>query len=209
MKDFKIGTKFYVYAVLLCLILAIPISKFISNLLIKLDIDFLNELNKFGLINPPTTLFIILGIITLYTEYLWKLPLFNLIHSVPNINGRYKGIIESSYNKDQKYHCYLEVSQTLTKINISLFTERSSSHSRTCSIVINNHNNWEIIYSYLNRPTTVNVDADMKTHSGLCCLEIFNKNLKGTYFNNPRDRASFGSMEFEFIGSKRFGKFKV
>ena len=133
-----------------------------------------------------------------------------MIHGIPNINGRYEGEGESSYQDGFKYPVIIEVHQTLLNTLVCLYTERSGSHSVMSAMGQNERRNQYLSYSYKNAPKTVTDDRDMRPHDGFACLEIFDNGdrLEGFYFNDPRERESFGKLVLKRVSRNTQGKFK-
>lgn len=210
MYTFRISPKFFIFFTLIVLIPTTIVSKFLQDLLQQFSsINIVKQLIGWGLIEPPTTVLIIIFLFWLYDAHLWKFWPFCYIHSVPNINGRYEGEGESSFNK--KYKMILEIKQTLSNINISSYFEKSLSSSTIANIVKNEHNNWSLSYIYRNNPITVNTDLDMRMHEGFASIEIFDggKKLKGKYFNDSRERRTHGVFSCKLVGRKKVGYFNL
>jgi len=210
MKKFEISNRFYIVFTLLFSIVLLPATKGINSLLENIDWAPLKKLVVLGVFEPPTLVILIVLLLWLYVAYLWKCPVLNLIHGVPNINGRYTGSIQSSYDPEKNYKCVLEVRQTLTRVEINLFTERSSSWSVIANIVVNEHGNWALAYIYTNMPKTIEVaDSDMRCHRGFATLEIFEDRVKleGEYFNHSRERSTHGTISCKRKSRKLKGRY--
>lgn len=202
---------FYIVFVLLAVYPAQKLAEVLSAVLSKLDMEFIKQLATWGVLEAPTTVVIIGFLVWLYLNHLWKLPLLNKIHGVPNVNGRYKGKIFSSYNgQETEYECFLELKQTLTNLSVSLFTSRSSSYSLIANMIKNEHENWGLAYIYSNTPkTTQQSDSDMRCHQGFATFDIFGKKLEGNYFNHSRERQTYGLIKVTFEQRKTKGHFRI
>lgn len=210
MKPFKLGPKFYI---IFCLIFSVPfayvVTVFNAYLLTLSPNNFLNYLASSGIIEVPTTVALLLTLFWVTDNFLWRIKFIQKILDIPDINGRYEGELVSSYDETKTYPIVLEIKQSLNKISINLFTERSSSYSLTANIGKNNKGSWSVFYIYQNNTSAMNEDEDMKDHNGVALLEIFDlgSNLKGNYFNNPRDRGRYGTINVKRIDSKKMNKY--
>ncbi len=212
METFSLKSKFYI---IFSLLLSIPASFLASK--ISTYIDSLPPANLFyhlaslGIIKAPTIIVILLFFFWLFNEFVWKIYLIRKIINIPNINGRYEGSLISTYTKSNEqngtYPIVIEIKQTLTSINVWLYTERSCSYSLIANLCKNNNGNYELVYVYQNKTSALNTDIDMRDHNGTALLEIFDdgKMLKGNYFNNPRERGRFGQIEVIYTASKLKG----
>lgn len=203
------GFKFYAIFTLITIVPATVIAQAITNLLTSAPGPF-TQFAAWGLIQPPAAIALVVLLFVLYNRFLWKKWPFIWIHGIPDINGRYEGAGESSYQDGFKYLVVLEVHQTLLDTLVCLYTERSGSHSVMSAIGQNERRNQYLSYSYKNAPKTIADDRDMRPHDGFACLEIFDKGdrLEGSYFNDPRERGSFGKLVLKRVSRKTQGKFK-
>lgn len=132
---------------------------------------------------------------------------------LPNINGRYEGDLMSSFTETKEqngtYKTAIEIKQTLTNINVCLYTERSRSYSLIANICKNNNGNYELVYVYQNNTSVIGTDSDMRDHNGTAILEISDdgSTLDGNYFNNPRERGRYGKIKVTKVTSGINGKF--
>ncbi len=177
------------------------ISGILDNITLMPPVD---DMLRMGLIEPPATVVVMFAFFVLTDRWLWKYPLFSRLFQIPNINGRYEGLLVSSYNESQTYEIVVEIKQTLTNVFVALYTKNSSSYSIVADVGVNEHKNWSIFYLYQNRTATVNHDQDMRDHNGTCVLGIFDggNTLKGNYYSNPRDRGRHGSIEVTRVSDK-------
>jgi len=207
MKSFNLSAKFYI---IFSLLFSIP-SAYIANVLnIWLgDANFLKQLTSSGIIEAPTTIAILLLLFWVTDKWLWRIKFVNKLLGIPDINGRYTGTLTSSFDDTKTYSVVIEARQSLTKTIINLYTSNSSSYSLIANIGKNNKDNWSLFYIYQNNAKTINQDGDMKDHTGVGFLEIFDngKTLKGEYFNNSRDRGRFGIISVNLTSQKILGFF--
>lgn len=100
------------------LITSILVLGIVINLLIHQSHNFPNILRF------PTTGSIILALLLFYDKKLWKYRIFNLLVSIPNFEGRYKGKIQFIHpiNNTKGYKkCTMIISQTASNIKIKTF----------------------------------------------------------------------------------------
>lgn len=202
-----LGFKFYALFTLVTIIPATWIAQRISEVLAQLP-EPVSQFAKWGVVEAPTAVLLIGILFFLYERYLWRLPGIRHLHGIPDINGRYKGDVESSYD-NKKYPIVLEIFQTLSTVKVCLYTERSSSYSVMANIGTNGHRNQFLAYAYKNTPITVSNDRDMMPHDGFACLEIFDSEnrLDGNYHNDPRNRPTHGKLSCTLESQKTLGHF--
>jgi hypothetical protein len=164
----------------------------------------------------PTTVSILGLIFTLYNQFLWRFPVFNLLMAVPDMSGRYEGVIRYHWNgSSHEKKCCIEISQSASKIKAHTYysngtTENTSSRSLIEDIKLEDDGFFEIYLFYLNSGT--------KQSGGLDCHEGANKlryipadketpsQLTGHYFTN-RQTQTRGEIEAVFQSKKLKGKF--
>lgn len=155
-----------------------------------------------------------------YDKFLWKTwPAQRLGWTqVPDLNGRWEGYIETSYEGDideitlhqendpnaeiQKLTASLDIKQTYRKINVHLLTENSSSDSDGATILTEDGKWPNLSYQYDNTPST-NSEDSMYRHYGTADLVLQEtpdgtEVLEGPYYTDP-DRESYGKMYFERV----------
>lgn len=204
MKDLSLSSKFYILFSLTVSGPAFWLSNKITNFIeLVPKNNVLYKTYSWGILDTPTALMIILGAFWLFNNYLWKISVIKKILGTPNINGRYEGKLFSSFDETKEYPVAIEIEQTLTNIDIFLYTPTSCSYSLVASLCKNNKGNKELVYIYQNKTAELNNNQDMRDHLGTTSLEIFDdgKIMKGSYFNNPRERCRFGKIEIEKIGT--------
>lgn len=133
----------------------------------------------------------------LFNKILWKMKLINLFLGCPNLNGKWKVEGKSTKNSENyDWEGIIEIVQTYDEILISLKTSNSTSKSNSVTGNIEKKGKeFQLSYNYENIPNS-NAPKEMRRHTGNCTI-IFESNLKkahGNYFNNSRDRQTFGEM---------------
>ncbi|MCO6002706.1 hypothetical protein NML04_12070 [Clostridium perfringens] len=138
-----------------------------------------------------------------FKTYLWKFKLFEKIFKFPNLNGQYlvEGTsIKNPTGKKIKWTGNIIIEQSWDRIIITLETNNSKSCSK--SVVgairyISGSQKYELYYYYENEPNMA--QEDLKKHEGLAHIS-FCKNLlngEGYYFNNIKERESYGTMNLK------------
>lgn len=209
MKIFRLKTKFYIWFTLITLIPAALLARLVQTGIEQSNIQSIQFLVNLSIIEAPTTIAFIGLLFWLFESFLWRLPPIRQLLKIPFIAGRYEGELESSYDGN-KYPIVVEVNQTLLNVKVNLYTERSSSYSIMSGIGTNGAGNNLLAYAYKNTPVTVSTDEDMKSHDGFAVLEIFKDTvvqLRGTYYNNPRDRGRHGVIDCKLISREKKGHY--
>jgi len=149
-----------------------------------------------------------------FDKIAWKYRIFKVlgIVGVSFIGGRWKGYIESSYDgRTTKYHAFLEIYQTFSKIKTCLYTETSFSSSLMADFVTAPSGHQELHYEYHNEPNeTANIA--MHGHDGVAKLSFQKeqRELVGSYYTTSQhDRGNIGSLHFKFESSKTCGCFEI
>jgi hypothetical protein len=210
MKIFQIPSKFYILFVFFLLAPAVWLSNVILNFVVYLSqkYSYIDNLFNLGALEVLTPLILLLVFIYIFNRWLWKIFPFNQIFRIPVVSGRYLGKLKSSFNQDNIYDIVVEIEQSLTNINVCLYTERSQSFSLACVLFKNEFGVWSIYYIYRNKTRAMGSDADMNSHDGTVVINIIGKKLEGYYYNDLRDRGKFGTFAVEFENKKLLKLFK-
>jgi hypothetical protein len=166
------------------------------------------------IVRAPSNTAIIALLLTVYDKWLWKLPILKWIVTVPDLNGRYRGSLSSSYNgKSVKKDCVIEIFQTASKTTIYLFSsndQKERSYSKSVSEVIHEEedNEHQIFFAYYNYGSD---DKKLSGHEGFNHLKITGKKsnvikLQGQYFTN-REPQTRGEIRVKFESKKRKERF--
>lgn len=136
----------------------------------------------------------------LFDKYFWKWKFFKIVCLIktPDLNGRWKGsIISSFHDHQQETPAILEVYQTSSSIFISMYMQHSESKSLVTGFVKKEDGQIELHYEYENVPK-VNAKETMKIHFGTAQLKYYADTnvLEGCYYSSARDRSTYGSMKF-------------
>ena len=214
MECVKLGYKFYFIFALILITPATIVAGVISTFVETLPTDgIIGYLSSVGFFDAPTALIILFLLFWSFSNHLWKIKHVDTLLGIPNINGRYEGELVSSHTEDKTqngtYPIVIEVKQTLTDIQVFLYTERSCSYSLIASMCKNYTKNFELVYVYQNKTSAMHADADMRDHHGSAFLELANggNTLNGYYFNNPRERGRYGNIKVTRVSRKQKGGF--
>lgn len=189
MHDYNISTidrKTYYYLISL-------VSFFISSLLIEI-VKSLNS--KFDIyIIAPSGLLIFALVFFLFDKYIWKWNwLYKLgIMKIPNLNGKWVCIIDSSKDKvSRTIVTSLVIHQTFSKIKFRLQTEKSISVSKMADITMLDPNYFEVRYEY-SAEYTASIDAEAIRHYGVTNLHLtfetdgnFSTIINGYYYTEQK-----------------------
>lgn len=140
-------------------------------------------------------------VLMLWDLWLWRLPLVQLIPSVPrHVGGTWKGTLTTFWEDPQTgkrpapKSVYLVIRQTATSTSVKLLTNESRSAS-TLAAVSALDGTIELTYLYLNRPDARYEDRS-RMHHGSTALVVSGeppRRLKGRYWT---DRDTKGEMDF-------------
>jgi hypothetical protein len=149
----------------------------------------------------PSVLSTMAFLYLLFDKYLWKWKPFKTICLIetPNLNGRWKGCITSSFHDhQQETPAALEIYQTSSSIYISVYLQESESKSLVAGFVTRENGQIELHYEYENIPKS-NAKNTMRIHFGTTQLKYFadTDTLDGCYYSSVRDRSTYGSMKFK------------
>jgi hypothetical protein len=121
----------------------------------------------------------------------------------PDLNGRWHGSGQSSYEVDGKSKAFvaaLEIRQTFGRIVVEAFFEASSSSSRTPQAYLYQvESDWFLGFQYDNVPTQAR-EGTMQQHKGFAQLRILKERriIAGRYFN---DLGNQGELSVSYEGS--------
>jgi len=113
-----------------------------------------------------------------------------------NLSGTYSGILKSNYSKvrNDEICAKIIINHKLNDMTIELLTEKSRSKASSIHIDNTNHS-FEITYTYSNIGEGDN--KTNKSHIGTAIVIIDKNTLTGDYYNNGRDRNTYGKIEME------------
>lgn len=173
----------------------------------------LDDLNEYlGWVSPLAFIGVVFFVIN---EYLWRYPWMNWLVDVPDLNGRYKGELVSSYvgadGQQVRKECVLEINQNASAIHIYAYhadkgsaVQTSMAYSITEEIVKEKNGSFTLYYLYANEPDSM-IEA-LNKHNGTARFIYLadKRQLVGEYYNH---RLNKGTMTLTFEGKKRYHRF--
>ena len=190
------------------------IYNYVSNFLE----DFIKQYPFFQQIYSYVGTFSTVALITatlIFIDFIgWKYSVFKWLVDIPNLNGRYKGELISSYQSSPGVFVrkifVMEIKQTASKLEIFSYsgdsgnnTPTSSSMSRSEQIKPESNNNASSIYYIFSNETSPLLT--LNNHFGTAEVKYFKdiKKLEGQYYNQ---RGNIGKIEVLFEGKKLLGR---
>lgn len=136
----------------------------------------------------------------------WKISYFKWLIDIPDLNGRYKGTLISSYrdenNIPEEMECVIEIKQSASYIHIfGYFGSKTSnsnssiSHSVSEQLVRGNDGLFLIYYIFTNESDALKVQLSNHLGTGFLKFHPDNKTLGGNYYNQ---RGNTGNIKVEF-----------
>ena len=123
-------------------------------------------------------------------------PLILKYCGVCNNTGVYEGCMKTSWdNFKTPIPVKITIEQTLFDMKISLKTETSCSVNNTAHVKCGTES--KIIFTYMNEGSVD--DLEIKIHRGTGELTVSGCKLTGRYYNDPRDRGTYGSLELNKV----------
>lgn len=159
----------------------------------------------------------ILGLMTLVIKlidsYFWKTILTNPIIEIPDLNGRYEGIMTSSFidpstKEPVILRCVMEVTQNASNIHVFTYIGKdgvqTSCSETICEVLKKKENGFYTLY--YNYGNNSNLNVDLNDHKGTAYLDYFHdiKSLRGNYFNERRNN---GTIDVKFVSKNLIGRF--
>lgn len=144
----------------------------------------------------------------------WKKKIFKWLIDIPNLNGRYEGQLESSYQTNGAntiIHCAVEVKQTASNITISAYFYNSltKEYSKSDSVIelIEKQKNGSFLLYYIYTNTPGRLHPALNIHEGttVCIYYPDKKTLSCEYYNS---RPLTGKFEVEWKSDKLIHRFK-
>ena len=132
----------------------------------------------------------------LFDRYVWRLGLFRRLRliQVPDLNGKWVGVVESSYSKAGPAHSVsVTVMQRWSKMALTFETEHSRSTTTTAHLRTIDLPNPQLSYQYVNEPKS-NAPGTMEMHKGTATLELTSSGLEGDYYTG-RGRGEIGTVK--------------
>jgi len=180
--------------------------------------ECLKDNNALTQINDYAGIFSTIGLITitflLINNIGWKWGVFKWLIDVPNLNGRYKGELISSFHdangnpvvKD----CVIEIKQTGSSIHVFSYygdkgtnTQSSRAYSVSEELVQEKNGLFQLFYIFTNEPDTL--ITQLNNHSGTANFKYYPdiKTLDGDYYNQ---RQNIGKMKVIYEQKNLLGR---
>ncbi len=145
--------------------------------------------------------FLLYGVLyALFDEWVWRWAVVRRLRlvSVPDLNGRWRGLLRSSYDNYEVEHTIaLSIRQRWTRVIITTVGRTSRSHSTVAAIDMSGTEPI-LNYQYMNEPLAI-ADSPMNTHRGTAWLVVKRDSddvtLEGEYYTG-RGRATIGQLRF-------------
>ncbi len=131
----------------------------------------------------------------LFDRYIWRSKILHRVGliKVPNLNGKWKGAIRSSYSHNgSERPVSVVITQRWSKILIRLDSADSHSYSESATLRSADPDAPELAYLYLNEPKTGAVDS-MAMHRGTAIMRLRESALAGNYYTD-RGRREIGTI---------------
>ncbi|MEU2689527.1 hypothetical protein ABZ654_37785 [Streptomyces hygroscopicus] len=168
-----------------------------------------------GISQTPLRIYSIAGIIAalvfaLWERFIWKWKVVRYFTGVPLVNGTWRGHIVSSYIRPDgsgvpSIPTALYISQSASKVTVTLFTGESKSVSETAKTLRDPDGRWRLSWQYVNTPRP-GVRDRSERHRG--AAEVFigsqsGEGLEGSYFT---DRRTDGELHLTEWSPARYGQ---
>lgn len=180
--------------------------------------ECLKDIEALIQINDYVGIFSTIGLITLTFLFInnvgWKWRVFKWLIDIPNLNGRYKGELISSFldsnGKPVIKDCVIEIKQTGSSIHVFSYfgdkgtsTQSSRSYSVSEELVQEKNGLFQLFYIFTNEPDTL--ITQLNNHLGTSKFKYYPdiKTLEGDYYNQ---RQNIGTIKVKFEQKKLLGR---
>lgn len=130
-----------------------------------------------------------------FDKVLWRIAARWKALSVPDLNGRWEGVLRSSHDEHAfERKVRVTIAQTWSRMTILLDARESTSESVLVGISTENRLNPRLIYEYLSKPRS-SAKESMEIHEGTTVLDFDSRTeqLEGYYYTG-RGRMNQGSI---------------
>lgn len=172
------------------------------------SISWLSPLIDWGFISVVITPITIFGIFYfLFNKYIWKWKIVNKFLGVPNVNGKYEGLLQSTYLNEstgirvEPIQMILEVNQTFDSIKFTSFFPNtpSSSSSNMGGLISVEDEVAEFVFAYSNKSRDISIENDRHEGMNILKFNLTDGSIEGEYFNNRGKKPNKGTMNLEKI----------
>jgi len=147
-------------------------------------------------LDAPSSLAFYGALYALFDKHLWRNRIVRKLglSRIPNLTGRWRGFLVSSYDGHVKRHdVLLQIFQSWTQISVYLTTITSISRSSVAEIQVSDPEGVSLFYQYENQPLSYAMES-MHMHYGTAMLRLSEGNcLAGDYYAG-RDRRTYGRI---------------
>lgn len=171
-------------------------------------------------INVLSPTFLVALIMAWINKSFWKFSVMSWLVDLPNLNGRYKGTLTSSWIDTEKnsvissksMDCIYEIKQDASKLVINTYFREQGKSSESSKgtmisgeIVKQADDSFKIYFIFDNTPDIL--DKAKGAHRGASVFTYYpdKKQLKGDYFN---DRRNIGTIDVTLVGKKLLYRFE-
>lgn len=174
----------------------------VSAVLVFVLLSLVDVAEKFGVsANLPPSLFSLAGasavygaLYLLFSRFIWKWGPISRLMKVPNLEGCWQCIGESSFNEEGVgWEASVVISQNWDKLCIVMETSKSRSESVSAALISEGVGTFRLLYHYKNDPREF--EEGLNAHHGCVDLLIAHdlQSGDGIYFTG-RGRTTFGRM---------------
>lgn len=148
--------------------------------------EFLDKWEYLGVFSAQITVVTTFGITTwIFNNYLWKTKVFLKILGLPNLNGTWEGVLESTYKGEDglrvKTDMVLTIEQTFEKMSCTSKFPKSESFGDVICLDMESPEGIVLKFTYMNKSN--DIECDMPQYPGYNQLRLADQNtLSGIYF---------------------------
>lgn len=170
------------------------------SLILKISVveQVVSQFEIIGVVAKQLSIIAVFGLLyTIFSKWMWKLRVVKRFTKVPDLNGEWEGVLESSYkDPNTKKPVILDITATITQtwntIQVICHFPNSSSYSRTATLQINANKGMVLGFSFNNDSKDVNLPVRQYTGYNELVYNGENK-LEGNYFTD-RGRGTHGTI---------------
>ena len=147
--------------------------------------DFLVQWEYLGILSSQITVATVFAFISwLFNKYLWQIPCINKFLGVPNLNGIWEGVLESSFQENgvyKKIDMKLEIEQTWNRMTCTSIFPSSRSFSDLVRLDSESSQGTMLKFTYTNH--SEDLSSELTQFAGYNELRLDDANtLRGTYY---------------------------
>lgn len=147
--------------------------------------DFLVQWEYLGILSSQITVATVFAFISwLFNKHLWQIPCINKFLGVPNLNGIWEGVLESSFQENgvyKKIDMKLEIAQTWNRMTCTSIFPSSRSFSDLVRLDSESSQGTMLKFTYTNH--SEDLSSELTQFAGYNELRLDDANtLRGTYY---------------------------